>query len=175
MTTKHYYKHSNNIKLILITLLLTFGLGACSSKSPVYSPIPESESNSSRLDSLLARATESNLEVARLEAASLGSESPQPAADLPEDVRLPDELQRLASVDWTGPVEPLLQALADHVGYTYQVTGPAPAQPLIVTIARRDEPIWLLMRDVAISLTSAATVIVNPARKLVSLQYPVHQ
>ncbi len=133
------------------------------------------DTGAAHLDTLLARATEANLMVARLEAAGNQSRAPKPASDLPPGVTLPADLEQLISLDWTGPAEPLLEALASHIDYEYKVTGPPPAQPLIVTISRRDEPVWMLLRDVAISLTTSATIIVNPSRESVTLQYPVHR
>ncbi len=162
---------------VVIILIAALVLAGCSKRlepDEIQSAILI-ESSESRLDNLLDRAAETNLMVARIEAAASPDRAPMPAQDLPPDVTLPDNLEQLISLDWTGPVEPLLKAIAEHIDYEYQVTGPAPAQPLIVTISRRDEPVWLLMRDVAISLTSSATVIVNPSRELVTLQYPVHR
>ena len=159
--------------LTFLTLSLMV-LSACALPDQVAQPVLVAAGPPARLDDLLSRTTDANLLVARIEAAGASGRIPEPAPDLPPNVQLPEVLLQPVSVDWTGPVEPLLEALADHVGYTWQVTGPAPAHPLVVTISRRDEPIWLLMRDVAISLTSSATVIVNPSREVVSLQYPVH-
>ena len=161
-----------SIAILALSLLV---LSACAHPDQGGQPVLVAGGTPARLDDLLSRTTDANLLVARIEAAGASGRIPEPAPDLPPNVQLPEVLLQPVSVDWTGPAEPLLEALADHVGYTWQVTGPAPAHPLVVTISRRDEPVWLLMRDVAISLTSSATVIVNPSREVVSLQYPVHQ
>ena len=162
---------------LLLLLLIALILPGCTRKEigSKHQPIIVMDSNAAQLDTLLDRAAEANLMIARIETARSAGQAPVPAADLPPDVQLPANLEQLISVDWTGPVEPLLRAIAEHIGYTYKVTGPAPAQPVIVTISRRDEPVWTLMRDVAISLTSAATIIVNPTQELITLQYPVHR
>ena len=168
-TNRKYYRSTT---FLVFSIFL---LAACARPTPVDQPVLVAEDTPAKLDALLSRTTEANLLIARIEAAGAPGRIPEPAADLPPDIQLPEVLLQPVSVDWTGPVEPLLEAMADLIDYDWQVTGPAPAHPLIVSISRRDEPVWLLMRDVAISLTSSATIIVNPSRELVALQYPVHQ
>ena len=165
------------VRPVLLLLLAGLALTGCArhQQDGEMPPVAVMTGSAAQLDTLLDRAADANLMIARIEAASSAARAPAPAVDLPPDVRLPDNLEQLISVDWTGPVEPLLQSIAEHIGYDYKVAGPAPAQPIIVTISRRDEPVWTLMRDVAISLTSAATIIVNPSRELITLQYPVHR
>ena len=51
----------------------------------------------------------------------------------------PQELRRTMTVNWTGPIEPIVQRLADRAGYEMQVNGDVPPAPVVVTLTARQK------------------------------------
>lgn len=77
----------------------------------------------------------------------------------------------LASVDWSGPVEPLLQKLACASCYRLKVLGRRPAIPAIVTITEENKPIADILRNVSYQVETKAEIVVYPCRKIIELRY----
>lgn len=78
------------------------------------------------------------------------------------------------SVDWSGPIEPLLRQMAHISGYTYRAIGRAPAVPILVDVNARNEKVGAILRNVSYQADSRASVTVYPSRKLIELQYARH-
>ena len=127
----------------------------------------------SLLDKAIDKAAESNRLVAEIEAgaaAAGGFGGPEPV--VPEGVILPPELLQPITVEWTGPITPLLTALAEHIGYEFSVAGQPPAQPVVVTIHRRHEPVWRVFRDAGAVITTRGLVVVAPADRRIEMRWP---
>ncbi len=80
-------------------------------------------------------------------------------------------MPQLASVDWTGPAEPLVRRLAQAVNYHVRVIGKAPPHVIIVSISKRDVPVGELLRDVALQIHRDADLVVFPQSKLIEIHY----
>lgn len=94
------------------------------------------------------------------------------------DVRMQDPADPVAlnmaqqtSLDWTGPVEPLLQKIAEASGYTVRVLGPRPAIPVIVIINANNQPLATILRDTTYQIAQKARVQVYPKTKIIELRY----
>lgn len=74
------------------------------------------------------------------------------------------------SVDWSGPIEPLLLQIADVSGYRLRVLGVRPAVQVIVTLTAKDTPLCDIMRDIDYQGGHAAKVSVYPNR-IIELRY----
>lgn len=122
-----------------------------------------------RLDDAMRRAAEASALAAGLELAAAGRPEILPAD--PPDELLPDALRARISVDWTGPLEPLVKAVAEEVGYGFTQTGPA-HPPVILTIRRTDEQAWKILRDAGRAVTSRATIAVHADRRIIELRWP---
>lgn len=83
----------------------------------------------------------------------------------------PEELMRKVTIDWTGPVEPLLATLADRAGYQFTVIGSPSPTPAVVSVNVIDRPIVEQLRSVGLQVTGTADVVVDAGRKVVELQY----
>lgn len=119
----------------------------------------------------MQRAANANRAIAEIEAAASAPNAPAPAQLVPSGAKLPPELNELVSVDWRGPLEPLLKGIADEIGFTLHVTGAAPASPVMVTLYRTEEPAWRVIRDAGTLATSEAAVILNPSEKRIEIRY----
>ncbi len=78
---------------------------------------------------------------------------------------------RLASVDWSGPIEPLIKRLAKASHYTFKKLGRKPAIPIIVTINTKNTPMGDILRDAAFQAHSKADVLVFPKRHVIEVRY----
>lgn len=74
-------------------------------------------------------------------------------------------------IDWTGPVEPLLQEIADYTDYKFKVLGIAPAMPIIVTSAHNNIEIGDIITEAHLQSRERADVVVYPKSKTIELRY----
>lgn len=147
-----------NIVLIILTLFLS----ACAS------PPPEPQFNNSDLS--LAEASYS---VSR--SLSSLSETAQAAHPLPKLDPPPSPasygMGGLTSVDWSGPVEPLVRQIAKLTGYRVRVLGTVPAIPIIVTVYDKNMMIADILRDVGYQCGRRASIIVFPESRVIEIRY----
>ena len=86
-------------------------------------------------------------------------------------VALPPELRELASIDWDGPIEPAIRSLARHAGWGYATKGATPGTPVTVTLHRREQPLWTIVRDAGVLVTDRAAVVVDLTSKRFEVRY----
>lgn len=95
-----------------------------------------------------------------------------PAVKLPD---LPDAekigLGRLASVDWTGPVEPLIKNIANVSSYTVRLIGKAPPLPILVSINKQNTPLAVILRDAAFQCGNKVNIVLYPTSKVIEVRY----
>ena len=94
-----------------------------------------------------------------------------PGANLQMPPSAPVELRRIVSVDWTGPIEPIVQTLADRAGYQLQVNGGKPPVPVVVSLTAREKSVIEVLRDLGLQAGQRADVVVDPDRRIVELNY----
>jgi defect-in-organelle-trafficking protein DotD len=80
-------------------------------------------------------------------------------------------LGSLASVDWTGPIEPLVQKLANTGQYKYRVVGRRPAIPVLVAVYAVNMPVSDILRDANLQAGTKADIAVYANKKLIELRY----
>lgn len=78
----------------------------------------------------------------------------------------------LVSIDWSGPIEPLIGRIAHSAGYRLSVLGQRPTVPVIVTLFEKNVPMGDILRDAGFQANNRADVIVFPGRRLVEIRYP---
>lgn len=170
---------------LIITIMIALSVG-CShnliqSRSLVTAPNKNGENLLSTVDK--SKATDKRqAEAALAEAAvsvsnSLGKlaeiqQAVHPQAKLPE----PPNAARigmadLASVDWTGPIEPLVRRVASASHYKVRVLGTAPAIPIIVSITAKDTPLADILRDIGFQAEQQATLMLYPSSHVIELRY----
>ena len=95
-----------------------------------------------------------------------------PAAKLPD---LPDArsigMGHLASIDWTGPIEPLVKDAAKVSFYKLRVLGKAPAIPILVSLSEKDVPIATILRNAAYQCGTRVKIVVYPRSRTIELRY----
>ena len=77
----------------------------------------------------------------------------------------------IASVDWSGPIEPLLQRIAKLAHFHLEVIGKCPAVPVLVTISSQNTPLSYIIRNANLQAGEKANIIVYPGIKTIELRY----
>lgn len=80
-------------------------------------------------------------------------------------------LGALASVDWTGPVEPLVAQLAQAGHYKYRVVGRRPAVPVLVAVYAYNMPLGDILRDTNYQAGKKADIVIYPSQRIIELRY----
>jgi defect-in-organelle-trafficking protein DotD len=77
----------------------------------------------------------------------------------------------LTSIDWSGPIEPLVRQIAKAASYQMRVLGVPPAIPVLVTVYDKNRMLADVLRDVAYQCGRRATVVVYPESRVIELRY----
>lgn len=77
----------------------------------------------------------------------------------------------LTTIDWSGPIEPLLKQIAVASNYRLRVLGTAPAIPVLVTIYTKNVMLGDVLRDVGYQGGRRAAVVVYPESRVIELRY----
>jgi defect-in-organelle-trafficking protein DotD len=150
---------SKKLPLLIVPLML---LSACASPPADIPP-----------DNTGASLAEASYSVSR--AISSLSETAQAAHPLPQLDPPPNPasygMGGLTSVDWSGPVEPLIRQIAKSANYRVRVLGTAPAIPVLVTVYDKNMMLADILRDVGYQCGRRASVVVFPDSRVIELRY----
>tara|TARA_A100001015_G_scaffold170048_1_gene188996 strand:+ start:841 stop:1368 length:528 start_codon:yes stop_codon:yes gene_type:complete len=168
----------------LILVLASFAITAC--QSPSQSPQdsitqddllnavvivpPEKDPLSQNAEDQLAEAAEevsrSITKLAQIERAN----RPEP----PQDIKLPvitAEMAGKASVDYNGPVEPMLKQLATVSHLKFRSIGRPLAIPPMISIYVRRTPIADILKDISYQVQKQAQVQLIEDEKVLEIRY----
>jgi len=157
-------------KKFIILLPVVFLLAGCAAAKPqtTYN-MPSYLHNDSaqiKLSEAAVSVSQSLNQLAQIEQAT------HPHARLPPP---PNPAQigmaQLASVDWTGPIQPLIAKIAEATGYQFRVLGRSPAIPIVVALQTRNVPIAEILRDAKFQAGFKTNIAVYPQRKIIELRY----
>lgn len=76
-----------------------------------------------------------------------------------------------ADIEWTGPIEPLLEKICSMTNYNLKIMGNAPSIPIIVSITQEKAIIADILKNACLQAANRASVVVFPASKVVELRY----
>lgn len=162
----------------LFMLLPVLALIGCS-ESPRYVDLnlnylsakkPPVESEDKRSQAMLAETASSvNQSLQQLSAIQLATHPDVRMQDPADPVAL--NMAQQTSLDWTGPVEPLLHKIAEASGYSVRVIGTRPAIPVIVIINAVNQPLANILRDTTYQIAQKARVQVYPKTRVIELRY----
>ena len=77
----------------------------------------------------------------------------------------------LASVDWSGPIEPLVRQIAKLTGYRVMVLGTEPAIPVLVTLYDKNRMAADILRDAGFQAGRRAAVVIYPESRVIEIRY----
>lgn len=76
-----------------------------------------------------------------------------------------------ADIDWTGPIEPLLENIANMTNYSLKIMGNAPPIPIIVSVTQERAIVADILKNACLQVGKRANIIVFPANKIIELRY----
>lgn len=145
--------------------LLTLALSACASRQ-----MPQNMAITNASQASLAEASYSVSRSIVDLAETAQAAHPLPAIDPPPSPASYG-MAGLTTIDWSGPVEPLLKQLAAASNYRLAVLGTPPAIPVLVTMYTKNVMLSDVLRDTAFQCGRRASVIVYPMARLIELRY----
>lgn len=152
-----------NYKFSLISFLLIF-LSACAApKQPKGYDLTKSEASLAEASYSVSRSIVDLAETAQ-------AAHPMPALAPPPNP-LTYGMGGLTTIDWSGPIEPLLKQIAIASNYRLRILGTAPAIPVIVTIYTKNVMLGDVLRDIAYQGGRRASVVVYPDSHVIELRY----
>lgn len=80
-------------------------------------------------------------------------------------------LAGLASVDWNGPIEPIVKRISQASHYKLRVIGRQPAIPVVVSLNAKDKTLADLLRDIGFQAEKSVQLVVYPAHRVIELRY----
>ena len=150
-------------KLSLVSVLCLI-LGACANpKPPPATPMTKTQHS-------LAEASFAVSQSAVNLAETVQAAHPEARLQAPPD---PDTygMGGLTTIDWSGPVEPLVRQIANASNFKVRVLGNKPAIPLLVTVYAKNVMLGDILRDIGYQCGKRATVVVFPKNKVIELRY----
>lgn len=81
-------------------------------------------------------------------------------------------LAQQASLNWTGPVKPLLKHIAKAGHYKLHVIGKTPSVPIVVAVDAKNQTLAQILRNVKYQVSNRATILLYPKAKIIELRYP---
>lgn len=76
-----------------------------------------------------------------------------------------------ATLDWSGPIEPLLHEIARLTDYQVKILGNTPPIPVIVSINVENRVIADIVKDAGLQAGKRANLVVYPSSKIIELRY----
>ncbi|WP_423063604.1 type IVB secretion system lipoprotein DotD [Candidiatus Paracoxiella cheracis] len=159
----------------LLPILLALSLVGCSThKYLTYSyittnsaPIPTVNKNTQA--QLAEAATSVGHSLQQMDAIQLAI---HPKAKLPSPLNPATiGMAQQTSLDWTGPIEPLLHRIAEASHYKVRVLGKEPAIPVIVAINANNVPLADILRNATFQVEKKANITLYPSTRTIELRY----
>lgn len=146
-----------------ISLMLTLLLAGCNSIQQQTIDVSDAE------DALVAAAE--SIERSMRTLAEAEATQPDPLLDISPLITPEAGLGDTISLDWSGPLEPLLHKLADVSDYRLRILGNAPPIPVMVTISRDRQYVAEVLKDAGLQAGRKASIVVYPATRTIELRY----
>ena len=147
---------------LFFVIAITFILLACSSQQPLVASDP----GANQIAQAAIASSRSLQTMAEVEQAAL-----TPKTHVTPPLPASYGMGRIVSMDWSGPIEPLVAQIAHITGYQLKVIGKTPAIPVLVDVYARNEAVGTILRNAAYQADKRANVMLYPHRKLIELRY----
>lgn len=152
----------------LVSMLFALTLTSCSSAYYYSKPVKEKNPDPSavKLAEAASSISHSLQRLAEIETAV------HPGAVLPPPPNPSvTGMDQLISVDWTGPVEPLLKRIAKASRYRVRALGVPPAIPVIVSVSAQDTLLADVLRNIELQIERKARIKTYFRSRVIELRY----
>lgn len=165
-------------KLIIILFPALFFLASCSSDKKIvdlnvnYIPtnqVPAHVTDAQAQAQIAEAATEIGHSMQELSAVQMTVHPPTPIGKR-YDPRVIG-MNKMASFDWTGPVEPALKSIAQATNYKLRVIGRPPIIPVFISVNANNVPIYDVLRDITYQVVMKADIALYPKSRIIELRY----
>jgi defect in organelle trafficking protein DotD len=150
-----------NVRWLRVTMISLF-LTACAQTPPSH-PIDPASASLAEASYSVSRSIVSLSETAQ-------ASHPLPALD-PGPNPASYGMGGLTSIDWSGPVEPLVRQIAKAANYRVRVLGNPPAIPVLVSVYDKNMVLADILRDVGFQCGKRAAVVVYPDIRVIEIRY----
>lgn len=151
--------------------LLTFFLTGCANNQKVYGQNPKiAEENSIRPQ---LEATATSVEQSLLSLAETQEPYQSQAINTVPLVTNAGGMGGTINIDWSGPIEPLLQKLAGYTQYKVKVLGNEPPVAIIVSVTGKQMIVADVVKSAGLQAGKRANIVVYPTTKIIELRYSV--
>lgn len=130
---------------------------------------PEPASNYNAYAALAEAAQTSNRSLTQLSATEQAAYPPQSVTEPPNPATY--GMAGPMTISWNGPIEPLLQRIANTTNYTFRAVGTKPPIPILININAEYTPIGNILRDASYQAGNKANVVVFPDSKVIEIRY----
>lgn len=133
-------------------------------------------------DSVPVNSMDRNAQANMAESSTSISHSLQELAAIKQashpDLRMPKtynaaqlHMTQRSSINWSGPVEPVLKKVTDAAGYKLIVVGSEPVIPVLVTLNKKNVPLANIFHDIRYQVVNKAQILVYPSKRVIELRY----
>ncbi len=162
---------------ILGVTAMTIALTGCNPPAPktmdfTYIATNQKPSDSTNVDSQvqLAQAAVSINKSLQQLAAIQKATNPGVKAPMQLDAKAIG-MSQMASLNWNGPILPLLQKIAQSTSYKVKVIGETPPTPVMVNVDANNQTLADILRNATFQAGSKADVNVYPNTRTIELRY----
>lgn len=165
-----------SVLIVFVCLSLTIAAGCATNQETAEKPdidnitIVNSDAELKSAETKLAEAASSVDASLRQLAEIERATHPQARLPSPPSAEL-IRMNQLASVQWTGPVAPLVDKIAQATHYKLRIIGKAPAIPILISISAKDTPMADILRDVTFQCGNKANIVLYAASRTIELRY----
>lgn len=159
-------------KYLFLAVVCSLSLAGCSADTNRYfsGGSPQVAAPPDNVSAMLAQAADRASVALESLAAVEAHKTPLPSSTAPI-ANVPHGLSRAITVQWTGPVEPVVKMLASHAGYKFNTIGSPPPNDLIVNVDAENTEVIEILRSIGLQMGSRANIQVNGEQEIVEIAY----
>lgn len=80
-------------------------------------------------------------------------------------------MSQVTSIDWNGPLQPILRKIAQASNYKLRILGQKPPIPIIISLSMHNQPLASILRNVMFQAQEKARIKLYPSPRIIELRY----
>ena len=161
--SKSEFKFKNPILILGLGSIMSISLCCCTTS-------PKTESTGSQIEQSLETTAKSVAYSLRRLAEAQETQSVT-AINTSPLVTSEGGMGSTATIDWSGPIEALLEKVANLTNYKVKILGQEPSIPVVVTIAASNSIVADILKDAGLQAGKKADLVVYPSTRIIELRY----